>query len=82
MWSPLIILRADEYKIGWCRIRAELWQKTKFQKIGRTERKGPRVRSVRQGGHRFRFRSQISSSDVYMFLQSHGVRKLYGLLSG
>lgn len=82
MWSPVIFLRANEHQTGWCRIRTKLWQKTKLQKVDGPEGERSCIRDVRQGGHRLRFGSQISPSDVYLFLQPHGIRKLHGLLSG
>lgn len=83
MWSPVVVLRADEHQTGWCRIRAELRQETELlQKVGGPEGEGPRVRDIRPGGHRLGPGPQISPADVHLFVQSHGVRKLHGLLSG
>lgn len=83
MRSPVVVLRADEHQTGWCRVRAELRQETElFQKVGGPEGEGPRVRDVRPGGHRLGLGPKISPADVHLFLQSHGVRELHGLLSG
>lgn len=83
MWSPVVRLRADEHQAGRRGVRVKLWQETEFPKIDGAEREGPRTGGVRQGrGHRLGSGSEISSSDVYVFVQSHGVWKLHGLLSG
>jgi len=82
MWPPVICLRADEHQTDRRGIRAELWQKTEFQKIRGAQGEESRIGSVRHGRHRLGFGSQVPSSDVHVFLQSHGLRKLHGLLSG
>lgn len=82
MRSPVVCVRADELEAGRRRVRIELRQKTEFQTVDGTQREGPRDRRVWQRGNRLGHGPQISSADVYVFVQSHGVWKLHGLLSG
>lgn len=83
MRSPVVRVRADEHPVDRRGVRAELRQETEFgQEIGGTEREGPRARSVRPRGRGLRSGPEISSADVHVLVQPHGVWKLYGLLSG
>lgn len=82
MRPPVVRVRADELEADRRRVRTELRQETERETAGRAQGQGPRDRRVRQGGNRLGHGPQVSSADVYVFVQSHGVRKLHGLLSG
>lgn len=82
MRPPVVRVRADELEADRRRVRTELRQETERETAGRAQGQGPRDRRVRPGGNRLGHGPEVSSADVYVFVQSHGVRKLHGLLSG
>lgn len=83
MRSSVVRLRSNEHPTDRRGVRVELWQETGFQKIDNgTQGEGPHARHVRSGGHRFGHGPQVPSTNMHLLVQSHGLRKLYGLLSG